>query len=107
MDFESSRMDDFTISAVVCPLRSGLSLLRGENHDPPRGSLPSARGARTELASAPRLRDQRVRVAVSGKKDGHKPVNSRSAGQTVPVWLSSWEQCAGQCSRSVSSVWVS
>lgn len=84
----------------------------GENHDPPRGSLPSARGARTELASAPRLRDQRVRVAVSGKKDGHKPINSRSAGQTVPVWLSLWSNAppnAAGVSRvsGYLSVWTS
>lgn len=68
-------MDDLAISAVLCPLRSSLSLLRGGKSRPPRGSSPSSRGARNALASAPRLRDQRVKVAVSGKKDGHNQLS--------------------------------
>lgn len=69
-------MDDFTISAVLCPLRSSLSLLRGgKSRFPPRGSSPSSSRARNALASAPRLRDQRLKVAVSGKKDGHNQLS--------------------------------
>jgi hypothetical protein len=86
MNMNYSGMDDLTILPSCAPCsRVSLVHCAGENHDPPKGSSPSSRGARNALASAPRLRDQRVVVAVSRKKNGLKPINSRSAGQLVPV----------------------
>lgn len=100
MGMNSSRMDDLTDLPSSAPCgRVSLSTAPGKITILQKDLLPSTRGARNALASAPRLRDQRVVVAVSGKKNGHKPIKSRSAGQLVPVLGSDAQPNEAEVSR--------